>query len=245
MRDTLQRLGLFDSTVPVSKYLSDTVSISAFVPPLLALEPLTGVRRPRNFAIVLFGREPQRFVPGAVSFFSKYEGLDRAANKGQRLELAATLLEQLRVLLPAVQAEAQTLFDKNDPVSPSLQKYPTRAIREAVVNAFAHRDYQLTDPLRVTAFQDRIEISSPGGLMLGVSTESVTSGNAGPFWRNQTLAWFLTRLGYAEAEGQGLRTIVTTLREAGCPPPEYEISEIRVRCTLRAHPRSAARLPFP
>lgn len=206
---------------------------------MLTIEPLTGVRRPRNFAILLFGLEPQRFVPGAVSFFSKYEGLDRAASKGQRLELASTLLEQLRLLLPAVQAEAQTLFDKNDPVSPSLPKYPARALREAVVNAFAHRDYQMTDPLRVTAFSDRIEISSPGGLLLGVTTESVTSGEAGPFWRNQTLAWFLTRLGFAEAEGQGLRTIVTTMRDAGCPPPEYEISEIRVRCTLRAHHRAA------
>jgi len=239
LRDTLQRVGLFDANAPVERYLSDTAALSAFVPPLLTKEPLTGIRRPRNFAMVLFGREPQRFVPGAVSFFSKYDGNDRSAAKGQRLELSSTLIDQLRLMLPAVEAEAQTLFDKTASTQPSVVKYPVRAIREAIVNGFAHRDYQMTDPLRVTAFMDRIEISSPGGLLHGVTAEAMGSGDASAFWRNQTLAWFLTRLGYAEAEGQGLRTIQTTLKAAGCPPAEYVVSDVRVLCTLRAHPRAA------
>lgn len=96
LRDTLQRIGVVDAKTPPERYLSDTLSVSAFVPPLLVREALTGVLRPRNFAVLLFGRETQRFVPGAVAFFSKYEGLDRAAPRGQRLELASTLIDQLR-----------------------------------------------------------------------------------------------------------------------------------------------------
>lgn len=240
LRDTLQRIGLLDASTSPERFLSDSVSVSAFVPPLLAREALTGVLRPRHFAILLFGRDTQRFVPGAVSFFSKYDGLDRSAPKGQRLELASTLLDQLRLLLPAVEAEALTLFDKTDTSRPSVQKYPVRAIREATVNAFAHRDYEVLDPLRVTAFQDRLEISSPGGLPFGVDPIELNAATAGPIWRNQTLAWFFTRLGYAEAEGQGLRTIQSTLRNAGCPPPRYDVSTIRVLCTLWAHPRATA-----
>ncbi len=238
LRDTLQRIGLVDAATPPERFVSDTVSVSAFVPPLLACEALTGVLRPRHFAMLLFGRNTQHFIPGAVSFLSKYDGLDRAAPKGQRIELASTLIDQLRLLLPALEAEAQTLFDKNDPSRPSVLKYPVRAIREAVVNAFAHRDYELPDPLRVTAFTDRIEISSPGALPFGVAQGDLSAATAGPLWRNQSLAWFLTRLGYAEGEGQGLRTIQSTLREVGCPPARYEASPVRVVCTLGAHPRA-------
>lgn len=241
LRDTLQRIGLVNAETPPERFVSDRVSVSAFVPPLLAREALTGVLRPRHFAILLFGRNPQHFIPGAVSFFSKYDGLDRAAPRGQRLELASTLIDQMRLLLPAAEAEAQTLFDKDDPLRPSILKYPVRAIREAVVNAFAHRDYELPDPLRVTAFRDRIEISSPGALAFGVEPGDLSAATAGPLWRNQSLAWFLTRLGYAEGEGQGLKTIQTTLRDAGCPPAQYEASPIRVLCTLWAHPRATGR----
>lgn len=243
LREALLRLGVRDAAAEASRYLSDSVALSAFVPPLLVREPLTNELRPRNFAMLLFGRNVQRFIPGAVSFFSKYEGTDRASPHGQRLELASTLLEQLRLLVPTVEAEAVTLYDKTDSAHPSVLKFPVRAIREAVVNAFAHRDYTLVDPLRVTAFRDRIEIASPGPLPLGVEAAELAAGTATPHWRNQTLAWFLSRLGYAEAEGQGSRTIRSALAAAGCPPAEYRSDPLRVVCTLHAHPRATAMAP--
>jgi ATP-dependent DNA helicase RecG len=239
LRDTVDLLGLGDDTQSVERYLSDQTALSAFVPPLMVREPLSGILRPRYFALLLFGRAPQMFIPGAVSFFSKYEGTERSAPRGERVEQARTLIDQLRTILPAAEAEAVTLFDKLDAVHPSVRKYPARAIREAVVNAFAHRDYELHDPLRVTAFRDRIEVSSPGGLPSGMPEDALVAGTAGPRWRNQALAWFLSRLGYAEAEGQGLTTIQSTLREAGCPPAAYVVEPARVVCTLHAHPRAS------
>ncbi len=242
LREVLRRLGSKEAAAEAPRYLSDSVALSAVVPPLLVREPLTNVLRPRNFAVLFFGRDVQRFIPGAISFFSKYEDVDRASPRGQRLELANTLLDQLRVLLPTVEAEAVTLYDKTNMEQPSVLKYPARAIREAVVNAFAHRDYSRVDPLRVTAFRDRIEISSPGALPFGVEPEELAAGTAAPHWRNQTLAWFLSRLGYAEAEGQGTRTIRTSLAAAGCPPAEFRADAVRVVCTLHAHPRATRRL---
>ncbi|MBK8251760.1 MAG: putative DNA binding domain-containing protein [Polyangiaceae bacterium] len=238
LRDVLTRLGLADVQHGAERYLSDSVALSAFVPPLFAREPLTGVLRPRNFAVLLFGRDVQRFIPGAVSFFSRYEGRDRSVRRGERLELASTLIDQLRQMLPALDAEVRTLFDKADAGAPSVLKYPARALREAVVNGFAHRDYELVDPLRVVAFDDRVEITSPGGLPLGASVDDLANGTAPPRWRNQALAWFLTRLGYAEAEGQGLRTIQASLRAAGCPPAAFAVGPEHVQCTLWAHPRA-------
>jgi ATP-dependent DNA helicase RecG len=94
LRDALQRMSLFFPERGVEPYLSEAVQLSPFVPPLCVREPLTGVLRPRNFAVLLFGRETQRFVPGAFSLFSIYPGLDRSDPHAERHELPGNLLEQ-------------------------------------------------------------------------------------------------------------------------------------------------------
>ena len=208
------------------------------VPALCVREPLTNVLRPRNFAMLLFGRNLQRFVPGALSFFSQYGSTTRSEPMGERHELAGTLLDQAGRLVVLLDSLATTLYDKEDPAQPSVLKYPPRALREAAINALVHRNYQMVDPLRITAFSDRVEIVSPGALPLGLSLPRLRSGKATPVWRNQALAWFFNRLGYAEAEGQGIQTMLDALRSSGSPPPRFEADEVRVVCTIKAHPRA-------
>ncbi|MGH3694795.1 MAG: ATP-binding protein [Pseudonocardiaceae bacterium] len=240
LRDALQRMGVFSSEYGVEPYLSPDVSLSAFVPPLLAAEPLTGVLRPRNFAILLFGRETQRFIPGAVAFFSIYPGVDRSDVHAERHELAGNVLEQARRLQELLDIQSYTAFDKADPTSPNVIKYPKRALYEAMGNALAHRDYELPDSTRLTVFSDRIEVASPGPLPSGVDIEYLRQGTAPPRWRNQALAWFFSRLQLAQAKGQGIPTILRSMREGGCPPPIFIADPVRVACTLPAHPRHAA-----
>ncbi|HEX3129681.1 MAG TPA: ATP-binding protein [Thermoanaerobaculia bacterium] len=62
-----------------------------------------------------------------------------------------------------------------------------------MINALAHRDYSLVDPTRITVFLDRIEMISPGPLPTGVNPEDFRAGRVAPKWRNQALAWFLSR----------------------------------------------------
>jgi predicted HTH transcriptional regulator len=239
LRDALQRMGIFSVERGVEPFLSDTAQLSPFVPPLCVREPLTGVLRPRNFAMLLFGREVQRFVPGAFSLFSIYPGTDRSDPHAERYELAGTLLDQARRLTELLDIQSYTTFDKSDPAAPNALKYPKRALYEAMGNALAHRDYELPDPTRITVFADRIEVLSPGPLPLGLDPVAFREGRAGPKWRNQTLAWFFSRLQLAQAEGQGIPTILRTMREEGCPSPTLEASEVRVQCVLPAHPRHA------
>lgn len=240
LRDALQRMGIFSVAQGVEPYLEDGVQLSPFVPSLCVAEPLTGVLRPRNFAVLLFGRTPQRFIPGAFCIFSAYPGLDRTSPVARRSEIPGTLLDQARRLQELLDAEAVTLFDKNDAAAPNAEKYPQRALQEAMVNALAHRDYELVDPGRFTAYRDRIEFISPGSLPIGVILEDLRSGSVTPRWRNQALAWFLSRLQLAQAEGQGIQTIRSTMQAVGCPPPIFKATEISVTCILPAHPRSQA-----
>jgi ATP-dependent DNA helicase RecG len=237
LRDALQRMRVFLPDRGLDAYLSESQSLSPFVPPLCVREPLTGVLRPRNYAMLLFGRDIQRFIPGAYSLFSVYPGGDRSEPHAERHELAGSLIDQARRLGDLLSAQSYVLFDKTSKDSPNALKYPPQALHEAMINALAHRDYEVADPTRITVFSDRVEVLSPGPLPLGIDLEEFQAGKAPAKWRNQCLAWFLNRLQLAQAEGQGIPTIVRTMREEGCPPAVFQANVARVTCVLPAHPR--------
>lgn len=236
VRECLNRARLLDPDQGLEPFLSADRSLSPFMPPLFRREPLTGALRPRNFAMLLFGREPTRWIPGAAVLFSRYDGPDRSEPFAERHEIAGNLLVQMDRLSALLAAEAVTFFDKRDTESPNGVRYPVRALYEAMGNALVHRDYERMEPTRFTALEDRLEVASPGGLPLGVDSESFRTGRAGARWRNQALAWILSRLQRVQAEGQGIPTILRTLAESGCPPPLLEDDATRVRCVLPANP---------
>ena len=237
LRDALQRMNVFHPDRGIDEYLSDERSLSPFVPPLCFREPLTDTLRPRNFAMLLFGRNLQFHIPGAYALFSVYPGIDRSESHAERYELAGTLVDQARRLVELLDMQSYTTFDKTNRASPNSVKYPPQALHEAMINALAHRDYEIAEPTRTTVFSDRIEILSPGSLPTGVLIDQLRKGQSPAKWRNQSLAWFLNRLQLAQAEGQGIPTILRSMREEGCPPPQFEVSETRVVCLLPAHPR--------
>jgi len=128
-----------------------------------------------------------------------------------------------------------TNFDKTSD-KPNKEKYSKRAIQEAVVNAIVHRDYQMADPIRITVFTNRIEIWSPGTLHWGIDKEMFIEGKASPRWRNQTFAYLFNKLRLAQAEGQGISTIIHSMRVEGCPDPVFEIGVDSIKVILYAHP---------
>ncbi len=237
LRDALQRMNVFHIDRGIEEYLSDTKTLSPFVPPLFIREPLTGILRPRNFALLLFGRTLQNNIPGAYALFSIYQGSDRSEPHAERHELAGTIVAQARRLVELLDVQSYVAYDKTNRSAPNAVKYPPQALHEAMVNALAHRDYEIVEPTRVTVFSDRIEILSPGSLPTGISVDEFRSGRAIPKWRNQSLAWFLNRLQLAQAEGQGIPTIIRSMREEGCPAPRFDVNEVRVTCVLPSHPR--------
>lgn len=236
LRDTLVRIGRWDPARGVEHWLDPLVSISTFVPPLCGRDG-AGVVRPRVFALLLFGRATQRFVPGAVSTFSIYPGPDRTEPYSERLELDGTLVAQAARMIERLNVEAVTVMDKSGGGADNIVRYPHRALKEAVVNALVHRDYTSDQPTRVVVYSDRVEIWSPGGLDPKVPAERFREGRASPVWRNRALAWIFARLDLAQAEGQGISTILASMEREGCPPPRFDVAEESVTCVLPAHPR--------
>lgn len=237
LRDTFQRMGLWDPQRSIEDFLSSKEAVSPFVPPLLTPDEGRG-ERPRNFSLLLFGRNILKYIPGAHIVFSVYRGKDRSEPTAERYEMIGNVVDQTRKVIEQLNAEAYVAYDKESAV-PNQSKYPIRALQEAVVNAIVHRDYEVDQPVRVTVFSDRVEIASPGALPRAIDEERFRSGRAAPFWQNQALAYFFSKLQFAQAEGQGIPTIIRTMHEEGCPPPSFVIEPGRVTCVLPAHPRHA------
>lgn len=241
LRDSLQEMKLWDTGLPYEEYLKPSHRLAEFVPSLTgpaSLGIVTDVK-PRNFALVMFGKDPARFFPGAYTIFSLYPGKDRGEQVAERKTITGTLVSQARKLVELLNAEAYTAFDKKSD-KPNQLKYPRRALQEAVVNAIVHRDYELDQPVRITVFSDRIEINSPGSLPRTIKPELFVEGKSSPFWRNQSLAYFFNKLQLAQAEGQGIPTIIKSMASEGCPKPQFDLSTDHVICVLPAHPRHEA-----
>ncbi len=106
---------------------------------------------------------------------------------------------------------------------------PVDAIREAVVNAVAHRDYRSKANVQVCLFHDRLEVVSPGGLPAGI-TEAELGVKSVP--RNPLLFGLLHRMDAVEQIGSGIRRIRGLCREWGVPAPVIEVSERWVTVTF-------------
>jgi predicted HTH transcriptional regulator len=186
----------------------------------------------------MFGKKTSfsRNFPDAYISFSIYNGMDRSEPTAERHLLTGTIIEQAKRTLELLNAQAYTIFDKTSS-KPNQIKYPVRALQEALINAIVHRDYEISEPIRVTVFLDRIEIESPGCLHWGVDREKFLVGKASPKWRNQSFAYLFNKLQLAQSEGQGIPTIIRTMKEEGCPDPIFELGTESVTCILPAHPR--------
>lgn len=107
---------------------------------------------------------------------------------------------------------------------------PLDAIREAVVNAVAHRDYRSTANVQVCLYHDRLEVVSPGGLPAGM-TEAELGVKSVP--RNPLLFGMLHRMDAVEHIGSGIRRIRDLCREWRVPAPVIDVSEHWVTVTFR------------
>jgi predicted HTH transcriptional regulator len=237
-RDSMQEMGLLFPEKSLEDYFSDKEQIAELVPPLFRRTELDHILRPRNFTLLLFGKKLSitTHFPDAHIVFSVYSGTDRSIPTAERHILTGSIIEQAKKSVELLNTQAYTAFDKTNS-KPNQVKYPIRALQEAVINAIVHRNYELPEPIRITVFADRIEIMSPGELHWGVDKEKFLSGKASPKWRNQSFAYLFNKLQLAQSEGQGIPTIFRTMKEEGCPNPQFEIGTDSITCILPAHPR--------
>ena len=110
------------------------------------------------------------------------------------------------------------------------EKIPEAAFREAIANALIHRAWDVASQIKVSMFDDRIEIISPGGLPSGITKDAYLSGKLSVL-RNRNLANVFYRLGFVEIFGTGI-TRIKQLYKEGLKQPVFEISENTIKIVL-------------
>lgn len=181
--------------------------------------------------LLVFGKDPQRFMPqsrvSAVAFAGTNEDSDLLDRREIVGRLPAVIEDTRRFLERNIRNPARELgFRRED-----LAIYDRKALGEVVVNAIAHRDYSLSgSQIRVFLFRDRVEVRSPGRLTNSVTLDNIRLGIHAE--RNRRLATLLTQLGHMSAIGTGIpRLIIRLTRQLSGREPEFALvgEELRVR----------------
>ena len=96
---------------------------------------------------------------------------------------------------------------------------PPDAIREMIINAHCHRNYQDESCVQVALYENRLEVTSPGGLCYGLTLDEALSGRSRQ--RNRAIAEVFNQMGLIEAWGNGLKSICNVAKEYDLPEPEF------------------------
>ena len=118
-----------------------------------------------------------------------------------------------------------------------MEKIPEAAFREAIANALIHRVCDVDSQIRISMFDDRIEIVSPGGLPSGITEEEYLSGKLSVL-RNRNLANVFYRLGFVEIFGTGI-TRIKQLYADSLIKPDFEVSENAIKIMLPVFEKNA------
>ena len=157
-----------------------------------------------------------------------FEGTVKAVFKDRR-EFTGSLLKQLNDIYEFIdrynrnrsEIEGLRRIDKRD--------YPTEAVRETLLNALVHRDYSFRDSTLISIFDDRIEFTTIGGLVRGISFDDMMLGIS--VARNRNLANVFYRLTLIEAYGTGMPKIIRSYEEFALKP-QIEVTDNAFKITL-------------
>ena len=160
----------------------------------------------------------EKFVPTGISSFQVLEGTSVRVNEDYTLPILAAIekiVAHTEVWNPEQELE-MGLFRMPAP------EFDKRALREAIVNAFCHRDYSIMGRVRVAITDEGLTIANPGGFIEGVTIQNLLT--AEPHGRNQLLADALKRVGLAEKTGRGIDRIYEGSLIYGRHLPDYSNS---------------------
>ena len=190
---------------------------------------------PTFAGLLLFGRNPQRWLPNASLLAARFTGA-ALSDEYVKQEIAGPLPHQIRTAEQFCRDQLHTSARLEGLVRSEKREYPLEAIRELVVNAVAHRDYHVRgDGVHVHIFADRFEVHSPGELPGPVNLDNLLVAR---FSRNPMVVQVLSDMGYIERLGYGLDRVIRVAREHGLPLPHFEEVGGTFRVTLQAAPRA-------
>jgi ATP-dependent DNA helicase RecG len=189
---------------------------------------------PTVAGILLFGKNPQMFLPQSGIVFVKFPGTqprgEEGIGYGRRDELSGPLARLVARSWNVVFEEMRVGATVNTLERQEITEYPRFAVREALVNAIAHRDYRIRGRrIEIRMYSDRLEIISPGGLPGYMTLDNLVEEH---YSRNPRLVNGLYQWGFIEELGLGIDQMIEEMVEAGHTPPGFKATQHLFTVTL-------------
>jgi len=175
---------------------------------------------PTTAGILLFGKNPQQFFPGAEITAVRFAS-ETMSDTFSRQDINGTLPDQIRkaetFLVDHLRKDVRL---KETMVRQEHYEYPMEAARELVVNAVAHRDYAIAgDGIRLYLFSNRMEVYSAGKLPGPVTVDNIKDER---FSRNPVIVQVLADMGFIERLGYGVDRVMELMRQQSLKTPQFQ-----------------------
>jgi ATP-dependent DNA helicase RecG len=196
------------------------------------------VPTPTVVGVLTVGTSPRTWVPCAYVQFVRVRGTEWGDPVADEQELDGTFDLVLRRLDEKIKATLTVAVDFTSGTTTEIRStpYPLSALQQLTRNAVMHRTYEGTNaPVRVYWFDDRIEITNPGGPYGVVTTENFGRPGVSDY-RNPAIAAVLKTLGFVQRFGFGIAEARRALRANGNPELEFQIEPTVVLATVRKAP---------
>jgi len=199
------------------------------------------VLRPTLAGLLVFGAYPQEYEPQLVITFLQFYGTTETEKtpRGKRFldnrKFEGTIPEMVEEVVDYALASMRKSSLIEGLLRRDIPEYPIEAVREAVVNAVAHRDYSQYvrgSYVQIRLFADRLEVQSPGGLYGNVTEETLEDEQS---TRNRVLMKLMEDLRLVENWGSGIRTMIEAMRAASLGPPRFQDRRISFWVTFHNH----------
>jgi len=175
----------------------------------------------KSAAILFFAKDAQQFYPYTQIKLVRFDGNqpikvlayeDAKGNLPQMIEHAMNFVRRFTPKEFVIVGTKRT----------EIPALPEEAVREAIINAVAHRDYFNKNEIQLSIFDDRLEITNPGGLPEGMTKELLGTLS---IQRNPVIYQLLKDYGYMEGIGSGISKIIRTMKEKNLREPSFLISK--------------------
>ncbi|WP_083453313.1 ATP-binding protein [Desulfatitalea tepidiphila] len=236
----LSRL-LFEQTYLPNAFAADVIASNerSYEQKLASCRMIASVGDPAPtiLGILTIGVTPRDWIPGAYIQFLRIEGTDLSDPIQDEALIDGDLAQVLRRIDEKMDSHNRIHVDiTSEDRESRMMPYPRAALQQLIRNAVMHRVYENTNtPVRATWFDDRIEISNPGGPFGIVNRENF--GRPGiTDYRNPNLADAMKVLGFVQRFGIGIQTARAELKKNGNPDLEFQIEPMTVLATVRRRP---------
>ena len=189
---------------------------------------------PTLLGILVIGKDPLRFVPGAYVQFLRVDGAELTDPIKDAEAIDGPLAEMMKTLEQKFEAHIGTARDfTSGPVELAHSDYPIVALQQLARNAILHRTYEGTNaPVRISWFSDRIEIQNPGGPYGQVNRANFGTPGVSDY-RNPYLAEAMRNLGYVQKFGVGISLARSELSKNGNPALEFRVEDTYILAIVK------------